>query len=80
MFLTHDYNENIFKEDSSINPDYNSFKKTGLIYLIFEDWWSFVYSKHKNQIDKCRANAPDSAKIKMLENRHLVLPFTTFTT
>lgn len=48
----------MFKEDGSINHNYNSFKKTGLIALIFEEWWDCVYYKHKEQIDRCRTNAP----------------------
>ena len=70
--LTHDYNENMFKADGSLNPDYNSFKKTGLIAKIFEDWWNFVYSKHKEQIDRCRPNAPiEVQKIIDCHNKNL---------
>lgn len=30
-FLGHEYNENMFTSDCHINPEYNSFKNTGLI-------------------------------------------------
>ena len=37
FYLNNSYDENMFKKDGSINPDYNSNKKTGLIAQIFED-------------------------------------------
>ena len=39
FYLKNNYNENMFKSDGSLNPDYNSNKKTGLIAKIFEDHW-----------------------------------------
>ena len=38
----------MFKEDGSINLDYNSYKKTGTIATIFEDHWDQSYKNHKN--------------------------------
>ena len=37
FYLNISYYENMFKKDDSINPEYNSHKKTGLIAQIFED-------------------------------------------
>lgn len=47
----------MFKEDGSINPEYNSFKKTGTIAKIFMNHWANVYDKYKDFIDKYRPNA-----------------------
>ena len=47
-YLDHNYNENMFKEDGSINLDYNSYKKTGTIATTFEDHWDQSYKNHKN--------------------------------
>lgn len=58
VYLENHYDENMFKEDGSLNPDYNSFKKTGLIATILEDHWSEVYTKNKILIDTYRPNAP----------------------
>ena len=51
------YDENIFNSDGSVNPNYNSFKKTGIIAQIFEDHWNYVYFNNKNIIDLYRPNA-----------------------
>ena len=56
-FLDNYCNDNIFNEDGSLNKNYNSFKKTGVIASIFEDHWHSVYSKFKSVIDKFRPNA-----------------------
>ncbi len=56
-FLKNNYNENMIKSDGSLNPKYNSFKKTGIIASIFEDHWDYVYSENKDLIDKYRPNA-----------------------
>lgn len=56
------YDENMFKADGSINPKYNSFKKTGIIAQIFEDYWDIVYSKYGDAIDKYRPNANKEIK------------------
>ncbi len=57
VYLSNNYNENMFQSDGSLNPDYNSFKKTGDIAQILEDHWDSVYAKHKDSIDKYRPNA-----------------------
>ena len=51
------YDENMFHSDGSVNPNYNSFKKTGIIAQIFEDHWNYVYFNNKNIIDLYRPNA-----------------------
>ena len=51
------YDENMFNSDGSLNPKYNSFKKTGTIAQIFDDHWQSVYFKHKDIIDLYRPNA-----------------------
>lgn len=45
--LDNSYNENMFNPDGSLNANYNSFKKTGLISDIFEDHWEEYYSQKK---------------------------------
>ena len=61
-YLNHSYNENMFKSDGSINPNYNSSKKTGIIAQIFEDHWDDYYIKNKNFVDRYRPNAPSEIK------------------
>ena len=56
-FLTHNYNENMFNSDGTINKNYNSFKKTGLIAKIFDEHWNETYQNNKDLIDKYRCNA-----------------------
>ena len=64
-FLTHNYNENMFNSDGSINPKYNSNKKTGIIAQIFEDHWDNFYKSNKAKINMYRPNAPiEIQKIK----------------
>ena len=71
-YLDHNYNENMFKEDGSINPDYNSYKKTGTIAKIFEDHWDKVYENHKEAINLKRSNAPkEIQKIIDCHNKNL---------
>ena len=36
-FLNNSYTENMFKSNGSINPKYNSFKKTGTIASILQE-------------------------------------------
>ena len=55
--INHSYNDNMFNTDGSINPNYNSNKKTGLISQILEDGWSSMPIKDKNNILKYRPNA-----------------------
>lgn len=45
-FLTHNYNENMFNSDGTINHNYNSRKKTGIIAQIFEDHWDKFYTEN----------------------------------
>ncbi len=52
----------MFKSNGSLNPKYNSFKKTGIIASIFEDHWDLVYSENKELIDKFRPNANKEIK------------------
>ena len=56
-FLNNNYDDNLFNSDGSLNKNHNSFKKTGLIASIFEDWWNIVYEENKSLIDKYRPNA-----------------------
>ena len=56
-YCKNNYNENMFNEDGSLNPKYNSYKKTGLISSIFEDHWDSIYLENKDLIDKYRPNA-----------------------
>lgn len=55
--LDNSYNENMFNPDGSLNANYNSFKKTGLISEIFEDHWDEFYILNKDKVDKYRPNA-----------------------
>lgn len=61
-FLDHDYDENMFNSNGHINPNYNSFKKTGIIAKILEDNWESFYIANKDLIDKYRPNAKDEIK------------------
>ena len=36
VYLPNSYDENMFNSDGTINPKYNSFKKTGIIAQIFD--------------------------------------------
>ena len=56
-YLEHDYDENMFNLDGSLNNKYNSFKKTGTIAKIFEDWWDEIPTVEKELILKYRPNA-----------------------
>lgn len=49
-YLTHSYNENMFDSDGSINTNYNSSKKTGIIAQIFEEHWNYFYNDNKIMI------------------------------
>ncbi len=71
-YLGNNYNENMFKIDGSINPQYNSYKKTGTLDKIFEDHWDDVYKKHKDGIDRNRPNAPiEIQKVIDCHNKNL---------
>ena len=56
-YLPNMYDENMFNTDGTINPKYNSFKKTGLIAQIFEDHFEEVYLENKDTIALMRPNA-----------------------
>lgn len=56
-YLNNNYNENMFNKDGSLNHNYNSFKKTGLIAKVLEDNWDKCYHSHKLNIDLKRPNA-----------------------
>ena len=62
FYLNNSYDENMFKKDGSINPDYNSNKKTGLIAQIFEDHWFNLSDDIKNSILKYKPNADKEIK------------------
>ena len=51
------YTANCFNDDGSLNKNYNSFKRTGVIATIFEEHWSDTYYKNKDIIDRFRPNA-----------------------
>ena len=57
FYLKNNYNENMFKADGSINPNYNSKKNTGIIAKIFEDHWNNIPSNIKQSIHKYKTNA-----------------------
>ena len=67
-FKDNTYTQDMFNKDGSLNINYNSFKKTGLIATIFEDHWPNLYSKYKDIIDKYRPNA--DAEINKVINCH----------
>ena len=56
-FLKNNYDENMFKDDGSFNPKYNSKKKTGIIAQIFEDHWDYVADDIKQNILHLKPNA-----------------------
>ena len=71
-YLDNNYNENMFNDDGTINPNYNSSKKTGVLAQIFEDHWDYVYQKHKDGIDRNRPNAhKEIQKIIDCHNKNL---------
>ena len=55
--LNHSYNENMFNSNGTLNRNYNSQKKTGIIAKIFEDHWNTISSNDKELILKFRPNA-----------------------
>ena len=57
IYLKNSYNENILNSDGSINKNYNSKKKTGLIAQIIEDGWNKMPVDEKNIILNYRKNA-----------------------
>lgn len=72
FYLNNSYDENMFKNDGSINPNYNSNKKTGLIAQIFEDHWFNLSNDIKNSILKYKPNADkEIQKIIDCHNKNL---------
>lgn len=61
-YLKNNYDENMFKDDGSINPNYNSKKHTGIIAKIFEDHWNNIPSNIKKSIYKYKPNADKEIK------------------
>ena len=57
FFLTHNYNDNMFNSDGSINTKYNSNKETGAIAQIFEEHWVKFYIENKIMVNTYRTNA-----------------------
>lgn len=57
IYLKNNYNENMFRKDGSINPDYNSYKKTGTIAQIIEDHIEELSDEDIEIINKNRPNA-----------------------
>jgi len=71
-FLEHNYNANMFNDDGTLNKNYNSFKKTGLIAQIFEDHWNNIPFDEKQVILKNRPNADkEIQKIIDCHNKNL---------
>lgn len=72
FYLKNSYDENMFKKDGSINPEYNSKKKTGVIAQIFEDHWFNLNSHTKQSILKYKPNAEKEInKIINCHNKNL---------
>ena len=51
------FDANCFNNDGTLNKNYNSLKKTGIIATILEDHWDNVYSSNRELFDTCRPNA-----------------------
>lgn len=60
--INNNYNDNMFNSNGKLNPDYNSFKKAGLIANILENHWNNYYLLNKTKIDKYRPNANDEVQ------------------
>ena len=56
-FNNHTFDDNMFNSNGSLNKNYNSFKKTGVIAQIFEDHWNNVYTKNAFSINQYRPYA-----------------------
>ena len=76
-FLENSYDENMFNHDGSINPNYNSFKKTGLLATIFEDHFDNVYNSNKEIINKYRPNAKTEIN-KIIDCHNKSLGFSVY--
>lgn len=70
--IDRNYNDNMFDINGNINPNYNSFKKTGTIANILEDHWDEYYILNKDKIEKYRPNANDEiSKVIDCHNKNL---------
>ena len=56
-FNNRTFDDNMFNSNGSLNKNYNSFKKTGVIAQIFEDHWDEVYTKNAFLINQYRPYA-----------------------
>ena len=71
-FLDHNYDENMFDSKGHLNPNYNSFKKTGTISQIIEDHWDDFYKANKDLVDHYRSNAKEEfQKVVACHNKQL---------
>ena len=71
-FLKNNYDENMFNNDGSLNPKYNSKKKTGIIAQIFEDHWDNIPLESKQNILNIKPNADKEInKIIACHNKNL---------
>lgn len=77
VILNNEYDENMFDSNGDLNPDYNSFKRTGVIANIFEDHWDDFYLKNKEMIDKYRPNANEEI-LKMINCHNKSLGCSVF--
>lgn len=72
FYLKNNYDKNMFREDGSINPNYNSKKNTGLIAQIFEDHWDNLSDSFKDSIRKYKPNVDkEIQKIIDCHNKNL---------
>ncbi|MBR3571294.1 MAG: transposase, partial [Mycoplasmataceae bacterium] len=71
-YLNHNYSDNMFNIDGTLNKNYNSSKKTGTIAQIFEDHWNNITFDEKQEILKYRPNADkEIQKIIDCHNKNL---------
>lgn len=57
IYLDNNYNENMFRNDGNINPEYNSYKKTGVIAQIIEEHLDELSDKDLEIININKPNA-----------------------
>ncbi len=71
-FNNRTFDSNMFKQDGSLNKNYNSFKKTGTIAQIFEDHWDTLEPSLALNINKYRPYADkEIRKIIDCHNKNL---------
>ena len=71
-FNNRTFDSNLFNQDGSLNKNYNSFKKTGIIAKIFEDHWDTLEPSLALSIDKYRPYADKEVhKIIDCHNKNL---------